>query len=164
MAEPISRCILVGIGNPDRGDDAAGRLVVRRLVGALPEEIEIVELDGEATALVARLQHVESAILVDTCVSGASAGTVRQFDVASGPLPESTFGVTTHGFGLAEAVELARALGQLPARCVVYAIEGASFEIGKPLSEPVAIAVEEVAVSLRTELAGLEQSGDISHA
>jgi hydrogenase maturation protease len=152
------RRILIGVGNPDRGDDAAGRTMARCLVGALPEDVEIAELDGEATALVARLQGADAAILVDACASGAPAGTVRRFDVGEAPLPQGTFGVSTHGFGLAEAIELARALGDLPASCIVYAIEGASFEAGAPLTPPVAAAIEEVAGRLCAEFAGLGQS------
>ena len=61
---------------------------------------------------------------------------------AATPLPRGALGMSTHGFGLAEALELARALGQLPRRCIVYAIEGASFETGAPLSPEVAAAVD----------------------
>ena len=50
-------------------------------------------------------------------------------------------------------MELARALAQLPPHCVVYAIEGASFETGAPLSQAVAAAVADVAARLRTEIA-----------
>jgi hydrogenase maturation protease len=44
----------------------------------------------------------------------------------------------------AEAVELARALGRLPARTVIYDIEGESFEIGAGLTLAVASAAEHV--------------------
>ena len=71
------------------------------------------------------------------------------------PLPQGAFGASTHGFGLHEAVELARALEQLPSRCVVFVIEGAGFEMGAPLSAPAAAAVIEVARRLRDELIGV---------
>jgi hydrogenase maturation protease len=148
---------LIGVGNPDRGDDAAGRAVARRLVGALPKDVEIVEVDGEATSIMECFQNADAAIVVDACASGASAGTVQRFDAAAGPLPDHTFGVSTHGFGLASAIELARTLGDLPAYCVVYAIEGQSYEMGAPLSPPVAAAVDDLATRLRTEFAQLEQ-------
>ncbi len=153
MSNGCCRQILLGIGNIDRGDDAAGRLVARSLQGNLPDDIEVVELDGEATALLARFEGAEAAFLVDACWSGAPAGTIRRLDVNATPLPQGLFGVSTHGFGLAEAVELARALGQLPPCCVVYAIEGASFEAGAPISQAVAAAVADVAARLRIEIA-----------
>jgi hydrogenase maturation protease len=154
MTSARLRRIVLGIGNLDRGDDAAGRRVARLLRWILPEDIEVAEHDGEATALLARFDGAAAAFLVDACTSGAPAGTVRRFDVSAAPLPEAAFGLSTHGFGLAEAVELARALGQLPPRCVVYAIEGASFAGGAPLSPAVAAAVADVARRLGTEIVG----------
>ncbi|MDX3966862.1 MAG: hydrogenase maturation protease [Bradyrhizobium sp.] len=154
MTSARLRRIVLGIGNPDRGDDAAGRRVARLLRWRLPEDVEVAEHDGEATALLARFDGAAAAFLVDACTSGAPAGTVRRFDVSAVPLPEAAFGLSTHGFGLAEAVELARALGQLPPRCVVYAIEGACFAGGAPLSPAVAAAVADVARRLGAEIVG----------
>jgi hydrogenase maturation protease len=156
MASKRAYCVVIGVGNPDRGDDLAGRAVARRLCGALPAGVRVAESDGEATALIDRFDGAASAYLVDACVSGGAAGTVRRFDVVEAPLPQDLFGVSTHGFGLAQAIELARALGQLPPRCVVYAIEGGSFEAGAPITAPVAGAVSEVAERLRAEIASLD--------
>ncbi|MBX5454505.1 MAG: hydrogenase maturation protease [Acidobacteriia bacterium] len=151
--ESAPRVRVIGIGNPDRGDDAAGRRVAALLRGTLPAKIAIVEHDGEATALLACLDGVEAAFLVDACASGAPAGTVRRFDVTAAPLPQRIFPFSTHGLGLAEAVELARALGALPKHCIVYAVEGASFAAGAPLSAPVRTAVATIAERIRAEIA-----------
>lgn len=158
MTSAASRRIVLGIGNPDRGDDAAGRRVARLLRRMMPDEVDVAEHDGEATALLARLDGATAAYLVDACASGAPVGTVHRFDASAAPLPQAAFGLSTHGFGLAEAVELARALGQLPARCIVYAIEGESFEIGAPLSPPVSAAVAEVVRCLRAEIADIAKA------
>ena len=61
---------------------------------------------------------------------------------------------STHAFGVADAVELARALDRLPERLDVYAIEGASFAAGAPLSPAVAAAIDELADLLAAEAAG----------
>jgi hydrogenase maturation protease len=156
------RRIVIGIGNPERGDDAAGRQVARLLHGKLPDGIELAEQDGEATALLAGLDGAASAILVDACASGAPAGTVRRFDLSAAALPHGAFGVSSHGLGLAEAVGLARALGQLPARCILYAIEGESFAIGASLSPSVGIAVADVAQRIHAELIGDAEQGAAS--
>ena len=147
------RRIVIGIGNPDLGDDAAGRAVVKRMRETVSPDVELVEEDGEATALLARLDGVAAAFLIDACASDAPAGTVRRFDVAASPLPQFAFGVSTHGFGLAAAVELARVLGRLPPACVVYAIEGGCFEAGAAPSPPVQAAISDVATRLVAELA-----------
>jgi hydrogenase maturation protease len=159
-----SHRMVIGIGNRDRGDDGAGCAVAEVLRGGLPASIEVAEHDGEAASLLARLEGAAAAFLVDACVSDAPPGTVRRFDVAAAPLPHNAFGLSSHGLGLATAVELARALGQLPRRCVVYAIEGQSFAAGAPLSPPVGEAVAAVARLLRAEIAGDMAAGERSDA
>lgn len=153
MAGRPSRIVL-GIGNPDRGDDAAGPAVARLLKGTLTADIEVAEHGGEAAALLGRLDGAAQAYLVDACVSGAPTGTVQRFDAATTPLPQRVFGLSSHSFGLAEAIELGRALGQLPPHCIVYAIEGGGFEAGEPLSPPVQAAVADVASRIRAEIMG----------
>lgn len=158
MPPVASRRIVIGIGNTDRGDDAAGRIVARLLRQTLPEEVEVIEQEGEATALLARLDGAAEAFLVDACFGGAPVGTVQRFDVAAAPLPNQAFGLSTHGFGLAEAVELARALDRLPPRCLVYAIEGKRFEAGAPMSPAVSAAVAELVRWMETEIIGDKMS------
>ncbi|MGJ0397454.1 MAG: hydrogenase maturation protease [Methylocystis sp.] len=147
------RCVVLCIGNPQRGDDAAGCAVANAL-RALLDDVEIIEEDGEATRVLARLDGADAAFIVDACASGASPGEIHRFDIGADPLPPTVFSASTHGFGLAEAVELARALGALPPRCVIYAIEGATFDIGAPLSPAVTTAVDIVAGRLRAEILG----------
>ncbi len=61
---------------------------------------------------------------------------------------------STHSFGVAEAVELARALGRLPARIVVFGIEGRDFAQGEGLSPDVDAAVDEVVRRVTEEAMG----------
>lgn len=164
MAENGGRCVVIGIGNSGRGDDAVGRYVVRSLSGTMPAHVDLIGLDGDAGSLLANLDGVDVAYLVDACVSGSPPGSVQRFDATTTPLPHDDFAMSTHGLGLAEAIELARALGQLPASCVVYAVEAASFEAGAPLSPPVAAAVHAVAEQLRTEIRAADVSGRQTNA
>jgi len=147
-----SRVIVLCVGNADRGDDGAGRAVARLLRGKAPVRVEISELDGEATALLEQLARCDAAFIVDACMSGTKVGTVHRFDAHAVALPQVFCDMSTHGFGVAAAIELARTLGQLPARTVVYAIEGRSFAIGESLSQPVAKAASEVADKIRLEI------------
>jgi hydrogenase maturation protease len=150
----MSSVVVIGVGNPDRGDDGAGREVARLLqAGGLAARI--VEADGEASTLLAHLEGATAAYLIDACVSGAPAGAVRRIDLSTQTLPAARFGLSSHGFGLAEALELAKALEQLPPLCVVYAIEAESFEIGASLSDPVARSVRNVVEAVRRDIAAL---------
>jgi hydrogenase maturation protease len=132
---------VIGLGNGVRGDDAAGLLVARALGG--------VELEGDPSALVELLDGVPSATVVDAVSSGAAPGTVHRFDASDEALPASLRGSTsTHAVGLAEAIELARALGRLPPRVIVYGIEGRAFTAGDGVSAAVAMAVDRVIAEL----------------
>ncbi len=126
---------VIGLGNEWRCDDAVGLEVARRLGGRL--------LTGEPIGLVEALDGEDEVVLVDAVASDAPAGTVHAFDASSTPLPGTLFGASsTHALGLAEAVELARSLGRLPRRVVVYGVEGRSFAFGKGLSPEVAVAAD----------------------
>ena len=68
-------------------------------------------------------------------------------------LAADLFRASTHHLGLADAIELARALGRLPAATVVYGIEGTRFEAGDGLTPEVAAALPRVAAAVRAEVA-----------
>jgi len=134
--------LVIGVGDPWRGDDGAGPAVARRLHGVA----EVVEQRADALALVQALAGADHVVLVDAAASGAAPGTIRRFDAARAPLPVAAVrSPSTHAGGVADAIELARGLGRLPARLEVYAIEGREFAHGTPLSPPVADAVRRVA-------------------
>jgi hydrogenase maturation protease len=85
-------------------------------------------------------------VIVDAARSGAPAGTVHRLDEQE--LGSAGLRSSTHSFGVAEAVGLGRALGRLPERLDVYAIEGAGFDHGAPLSAPAERAVAQLAAEL----------------
>jgi len=148
-----ARIVVLGVGNAERGDDGAGRAVARLLKDLLPQNVEVIEHDGEATSLLAKLDGAASAYLVDACVSKSPPGTIHRIDANRETLPRVSSDMSTHGFGLAASIELGRALGQLPPHIVVYAIEGKSFEAGAALSEPVSAAVSVVVQEIRSKIA-----------
>jgi len=143
---------VVGVGNPWRSDDAVGLVVARRLREVLPAEVEVLERAGEPTGLIDAWEGADAVWLVDALSSGASPGTVHRLDASEQPLPAALFRTSTHHFGLAEAVELGRALGRLPQQLVVYGIEGANFGAGDELTPEVDLAAEAVARAVREEV------------
>ena len=144
------RLIVIGVGNAWRGDDAAGLAVARRLRELALDDIEVREVEGDATALVDLWVRATHVVVVDAAASGAPPGTVSRFDAIAMPLPARTVRSSTHAFGVPDAVELARALGRLPERLDVYAIEGARFTAGDRLSPAVEQAVDELVHELRS--------------
>jgi hydrogenase maturation protease len=132
--------MVIGVGSRWAGDDAAGLAVARRVGGC--------ELGGDPASLLDAWAGADHVVVVDAAASGAPPGTIRHFDARAGRLPARLMRCSTHALGVAEAIELARALGRLPARLEVYAIEGARFTAGAGLSPAVEQAVGKLAASL----------------
>jgi hydrogenase maturation protease len=149
-----ARRLFIGVGNPLRGDDAAGLLAARALRARGAGGIEVRELEGEPLDLIEAWQEAEAVLVADAVASGGEPGEVHRIDTAMGPLPAALAGPSTHALGLAEAVELGRALGRLPRRLVVYGIEAGRFETGAEPSAAVRAAAERVAAVAAEELRG----------
>ena len=143
---------IIGIGHVDRGDDALGRIAAARLRESAPASIDIVETDGEAGKLLDLFEGADTVIVIDACVSGARPGTVQRIDAGVTHMPRWLKSASSHAIGLAESVELARALGQLPKRLIIYAVEAASFTLGAPLSSAVAAALDTLPAQIGEDL------------
>jgi hydrogenase maturation protease len=139
---------VVAVGRADCGDDAAGALVLEQLAGRLPDRVTPRAVDDGALGILEAILDCRGVALVDAARTGRPPGTILRFDVARRPLPESLGSASSHGLGLADALELARALGRLPPRARVWAIEGERFEAGRPPSPAVVAAASRVADEL----------------
>jgi len=135
-----------------RGDDGVGLSVASLVRGRVPADVAVLECEQEPTRLLDAWEGADVAVVVDAVLSGAEPGSIHRFDVSADPVPARMFRSSTHAFGIGDAVELGRALGRLPARVVVFGIEGADFGLGAELTDPVAAAVESVAQAVIAEL------------
>jgi hydrogenase maturation protease len=147
-----SKILVIGIGNAYRHDDAAGLMVARRLKEQALSCYEVHEQIGEGTALMDLWKGAGRVVVVDGVRSGAVSGTIHCFHANLRPLPATIFRDSTHAFGLIEALELSRALKQLPSKLVIYGIEGENFEAGIGLSPAVLGAVNDLARRLPQEI------------
>lgn len=146
-----SRCRIIGIGNPNRGDDGIGRFVAQNLRRHSRDNLEVIEHDGEATSLMDAWRGIDTVILIDAVQSGAPPGTIHRYDANRKPLPTAFSSHSSHAFSVSQAIELARALDQLPRRLIVFGIEGKSFEHGSILSPPVTEAGLKLADQLASD-------------
>ena len=133
---------IIGIGTIDRGDDAAGVLVARRLreLG-----IDAADHSRDGLSLLEAWRGHDDIILIDAVITGAPPGTITRWDGVDAAVLPDPVRATTHAFGVAEAIKLARALGLMPERLTIYGIEAAKFEIGSVVTPEVAAAVEKLA-------------------
>ena len=147
--------MVIGVGNSLRHDDAAGLAVAggcaarrrarrgARAASSEGERLGLLELGRRARRGVARGRRP----------LGRAPGTIHRLDASShGAARAADRGSSsTHAVGVGEAIELARALDRLPARVVVFGIEGRCFSAGEGLSPPVQAAVAGLAEAVLAE-------------
>lgn len=147
--------LLIGVGNDLRSDDGVGPHIVRKIGEAAPPEVDLVEASGEGAALMESWSAYATVYVFDAVSSGGTPGEVVRFDAAREEIPSRFFNYSTHAFSLAEAVELARALGRLPHSLTVFGVEGQNFNHGPELSGAVRQAadrvVDQVVIELKTK-------------
>lgn len=145
---------VIGIGNPARGDDGAGREVARLLADL--RQARVVETNGDATDLLEIWRGVETCVIIDAVSSGERPGFIHRLRVQEAELPDVYDQCSSHAFGLPTAIELARVFDELPQNLIVYGIEAGSFALGAPLSRAVREAIPIVAERVRDELRELQ--------
>jgi hydrogenase maturation protease len=145
--------VVVGVGNAYRGDDTAGLLAAEHVRVRAGSAVQVRAVEQEPSRLVDSWTGADAAYVVDAVASGAPPGTVHRYDAADGPLPVKVFGSSsTHALGVADAVELARALDRLPPLTVVFGIEGERFGAGEEVTPAVAAAAAAVADEILSEV------------
>ena len=148
-ASPAGGCLVIGIGNRYRSDDAVGPLVADCMAA---DGFPAIEFGGDGPGLIEAWGAADTAILVDAMKSAAPAGTIRRIAAHEEPVPAGLFHYSTHQLGLAEAVEMARALGRIPSRLIIYGIEGAVFDFGETLTPEVSASMDVVCRHIRQDL------------
>ncbi|MCX6826868.1 MAG: hydrogenase maturation protease [candidate division Zixibacteria bacterium] len=157
----VPHLLLIGIGNEFRGDDRVGLEIVRSLKKQAPVFLEVREASGEGATLMEMWKDADAVILVDAVRSGQPPGTIFRLDPNARPIPTKFFSYSTHTFGVAEAVEMARALGRLPGQMIIYGIEGAFFNMGIDLSDEIKKAAGKAAQMILDDVRDI--TGQMSH-
>ncbi len=149
------RLCILGIGSPS-GDDQAGWLVIDALAAwvdlAQRPDLRIEKLDRPGAALVERLHDADHAILIDAMQSGATPGTLHH--LREGEWAGYRGGLSSHGFGVFDALALAQALQALPPRLDLYGIEIGYAAPGVAPGAAVRDAAQRLADSLGAALPG----------
>jgi hydrogenase maturation protease len=136
--------LVIGVGNEYRSDDGLGIYAARELRHRLPEDVSVREESGEGTSLIQGWEGFSHVVIVDAVSSGAQSGVLHQYNAIAEKVPKRWFNSSSHQFGVAEAIAMARYLNRLPRTLVLYGIEGETFEPGIGLSESVVKSVPDL--------------------
>jgi hydrogenase 3 maturation protease len=149
LAEALrGRVCVLGLGNRDRGDDAAGPLLVDRLRGRVPAPCLDAGVAPENCLEQVVRERPDVVLLVDAADFGGMPGEVRLAD----PAEHRPGTLSTH----APSLDLVARYLRVRAGCVVrvLAIQAAVTRPGRPLSEAVRATLEGLADRLAAVLSG----------
>ena len=148
----MSLPLLIAAGNRWRRDDGVGPVLVERLAARLGAEVETRFLSGEGGGVIEAARGRDAVWLFDAAAPAGSPGRVTRIAAHAEPVPATLCDHSTHRFGVAEAIEMARVLGDLPPRLELVAVEGSDFGEGEGLSPPVSAAVTALAEALVADI------------
>jgi hydrogenase maturation protease len=152
------KVIVIGLGNPDRGDDAVGAIVAQKLVGRLPADVALLARSNDVLSLIEDWAGFDALVCVDASAPMGSPGRIRRIDLTADELPRDMSFTSSHAFGLADAVSLARMLQLAPQDIIVYAVEGCCFDASAPVTAEVTTAANEAAHRIIAEVDRLRQN------
>lgn len=148
----MGEVLIAGIGNPSRADDGAGWTVIDRLEQCQFSNITLSKQQGDIAKLLEQFSSHSTVYLIDACQLEAPLSTWFRIDALKNPIPHNAKQTSTHGFTLSEAIELAKNLGQLPNKLIVYAIVGHDFSMHEGLSPSVLQATDAVYQAITQEI------------
>jgi hydrogenase maturation protease len=139
--------LVIGCGNPLRGDDAVGPVLIRRLLErGLPEGVEVADAGTSGMDVAFRMRGAHRVVLVDAATTGGEPGTLYRLAGADVETLPPLEGLNLHSFRWDHALAFGHWLlkDEYPEDVVVYLIEAGGFEFGEPLTPAVEVAMDEL--------------------
>ena len=146
-----NQVLFVGIGSP-HGDDQAGWLVADLLSLAVNDHHHVAIRKAKSPIdLLHWLDGVQALIVCDACRGLAQAGDVARWEWPAEELNDVAW-MGTHDVSLSSALALAECLQRLPARVIIWAIEGKGCSAFETLSPAASNGISKVVERITGEL------------
>jgi len=134
------RLLIVGYGNPLRGDDGVGWRVADQLAKFVGESAQVLAVHQLTPELAEPISEVDLVIFVDASYDG-EPGTWTCESIRPNPNGPDSF---THYFTPMSLLSYARAVFNASPKALLISVAGSSFDCGKELSSGVAGVVPEI--------------------
>ncbi len=150
--------LIVGFGNPLRGDDGIGVEVVERLkVRGLPAGVEVSDGGTHGLDLVNLMQGRRRVILVDAAALGKRPGEWARAALDRVRLRAPAALHSAHAAGVGEALALAQALDLLPEEVVIFGVQPARVSWNSTLSPELEAALPDLITAVLAEIGSEER-------
>ena len=149
----MNAILVIGYGNPLRGDDGVGWRVAEEAAGVLPDPpVTVLTVELLTPELADPISRSDLLILIDAAADGPP-GEVRCFPIAAGSAAAASLAIGTHEVTLDRLLGMAQELfGHCPPAYMIT-IAGESFEVSEALTPAVEAATAE-ALARVLEMAG----------
>ncbi len=154
--------LILGVGNPLRGDDAVGVLAIERLGNRqadLPSHVAIVDGGTAGLGLIPLFEDYHRVILVDAVPMNKPPGTIRRFEWQDTRILGHGQTLSLHESDLSDALILAHTLGCLPPEIVIYGVQPLHMDWDQPMSDAVSRALPALVDALINEVRSNKQHG-----
>lgn len=130
------RLVAIAVGNPSRGDDALGPLLLERIAAEFPEVVALSDFQLQIEHAL-DIEGADRVLFID-----AATGLDAPFTF-TGIGPEAGSAVLTHALSPAAVLEVFQRIeGRAPPPAFVLALRGTTFGLGEPASDNALEALE----------------------
>ena len=156
--EGMSNVLIVGYGNPLRGDDAAGWIAVERLreIVCGDEGVQTLAVHQLMPELAEPISQAELVIFIDAAAEGDAPGSWKCRPANS--IAKGSPSSLAHHVTPAELLAYAQCVFHACPRALIYTIGAESFELGAPLSSPVKAALDAMTDQVLKEIRGSREA------
>jgi hydrogenase maturation protease len=155
--------VVIGLGNPLRGDDGVGVRVVEELAAQpLPPDVEVVDGGTQGLGLVGLMEGRRRAIVVDAASVGRSPGQFVRFTLDEARLLGDEQPLSIHAAGLGDALLLGQALGTLPDEVIIFGVQPSCVQWDRSLSPEVDAALPALIAAVLAEVSASHQLSAVS--
>ena len=134
--------LILGLGNPLRGDDGIGPVVIEELLSRdLPEGVTALDGGSGGLDLLQMLEGWDHVVAVDAAEVGLEPGQFVRFTPDEAHLAQRPTDFSLHYASLSEVLILANALGRTLPEIVIFGIQPAKIDWGEGLTPSVKNAI-----------------------
>lgn len=150
MAKKI---LVIGVGNLLLRDEGVGIHIIRELQKRkLPPGVEVLDGGVGGWDLLHYFSRAEKVLILDAAEMGLEPGAVVRLDPGQLSMPGKEVPFSAHEIGLAEVIELGRALANDSLNIVIFGIQPKEISWGMELSPEVAAVIPQVITAVFQEI------------
>jgi hydrogenase maturation protease len=141
------KALIIGYGNPLRGDDGIGQVVAQHLTKPAIDDAEVVVCHQLTPELAGRLATVDMVVFIDAEAGATPPGSVTVSEVPHGgsALPSAL----AHRVDPAALLFMSQKLYGRSPQAFLVSVAARSFAFGEGLSDSVAAALPEISLTVR---------------